>query len=208
MGIARDVRDSISDQGNRPLIYLPFDQHYRSGMQLVARCSGDPSSLLGRLTRLVHEVDGNVEVQVTKTIADSVDLMFFPLRMSAAILVVCGLFGLFLALVGLYGVVSYSVANRTREIGIRAALGARKNDLIRMVIAEASRVFLIGSALGLLLTFAARPVISRLTFDLTTLDPLTFVGIPVLIGVIVLVACYIPARRASRVDPMEALREL
>ncbi|MBZ5495233.1 MAG: ABC transporter permease [Acidobacteriia bacterium] len=208
VGVAGDVRDSISDQRNMSIIYLPFDQNYHSGMQLVARCSADPSTLLGPLTSLVHEVDGNVEVQVAKTMADSVALMFFPLRMSAAILIVCGLLGLFLALVGLYGVVSFSVANRTREIGIRAALGARKNDLIRMVIAEALRVLLIGSALGLLLIFAARPLIARLTFDLTTLDPLTFIGIPLLIGMIVLLACYIPARRAARVDPMDALREL
>jgi predicted permease len=208
VGVAGDVRDSISDQRNMTIVYLPFDQNYHFGMQLVARCSRDPSSMLGPLSKLVHEVDGNVEVQVAKTMADSVALMFFPLRMSAAILMVCGLFGLFLAMVGLYGVVSFSVANRTREIGIRAALGARKNDLIRMVISEALRVFLIGSALGLLLIFAARPFISRLTFDLTTLDPLTFVGIPLLIGMIVLLACYIPARRAARVDPMVALREL
>lgn len=130
------------------------------------------------------------------------------MRMSAAILVVCGLFGLFLAMVGLYGVVSFSVANRAHEIGIRAALGAQRNDLIGMVFAEASWVILIGSVLGLLLAFAARPFIARLAFDLTTLDPLTFAGIPVLMGMTVLLACYIPARRAARADPMAALREL
>ena len=107
-----------------------------------------------------------------------------------------------------FRVMAYAVAQRTREIGIRGALGAQKTDIIKMVVGEALMVIVIGSALGLLLALAARPIISRLAFGLLTLDPFTFIGIPLLIGVIVLLACYIPARRASRVDPMVALREL
>jgi len=117
-----------------------------------------------------------------------------------------GALALLLAAIGIYGVVSYSVAQRTREIGLRRALGAKESDVLRLVLGEGSFVILIGLALGLLLAFAATRMIAGFLYGVAPTDPLTYVGVPLLLGLIALVACYIPARRATKVDPLVALR--
>ncbi len=113
---------------------------------------------------------------------------------------------LILTIVGLYGVMSYSVAQRTNEIGIRMALGAQAYDVLKLVVGQGLKLVLLGLAIGLVGAFALMRVISSLLFGVTTKDPLTFAAVAVLLGLVALLACYIPARRAARVDPMEALR--
>ena len=128
--------------------------------------------------------------------------------MAAAMLAVSGLIGLLLASVGIYGVVSYSVAQRFKEIGIRVALGARKNHIVKLVIGEGIKVAIVGSVLGLLLAIAATRITSHFVVPLPAIDWMTVISVPLFLGAVILLACYIPARRAARVDPMVALREL
>jgi predicted permease len=207
VGVVKDVRGAL-DRTQNPFIYLPFEQQYAAGMQLVARSAGNPAPLAERLRTLAYEVDQNVAAVESKTVAENVGLSIYLLRTAAAVLAVCGGFGLLLATVGLYGVVSYSVAQRTREIGLRAALGARSADIIRMVIGEGLKVSMVGTVFGILLALAAKKYIMRFSLGLVTFDAAAFVGIPLLLGAVVLLACYLPARRAARVDPLTALREL
>jgi ABC-type antimicrobial peptide transport system permease subunit len=208
VGVVRDVRTSFSNTRPLPFIYLPMEQHYSSGMKLVVRTSGNPSQMVERLRRLVYEVDERVGIEERKTMAEHMAFTLFPLRIATALAAMCGLVALLLAVAGLYGVVSYSVAQRTREIGIRTALGANRRAIIRMVLREGFTVILIGSALGLLLAIAARRVIGRISLGVVSFDPVSLVVIPVFLGAVVLLACYVPARRAARIAPMDALREL
>src|SRR2546423_851713 len=141
-----------------------------------------------------------------KTLRDQLDLSLFPSRVAAWTLGGFGVLALLLAAIGIYGVVSYSVAQRTREIGVRMALGAMENDVLRLVLGEGLLVIAVGLALGLLLAVAATRVIAGFLYGVGATDPLTFVGVPLLLGFIALVASYIPARRATKVDPLVALR--
>lgn len=134
------------------------------------------------------------------------DLSLFPSRVAAWTLGGFGVLALLLAAIGIYGVVSYSVAQRTREIGLRRALGAKESDVLKLVLGEGFFVISIGLALGLLVAFGATRLIAGFLYGVAPTDPLTFVGVPVLLGLIALGACYIPARRATKVDPLVALR--
>jgi len=207
VGIVSDVRTSFSEY-RMPLIYLPMEQDYSSGMHLVARTRGNPAQTVERLRRLVYEVDDNVGILDSKTMAENIALTLFPMRTATVLLSLCGFFGLLLATVGLYGVVSYSVAQRTREIGIRTALGARRGDIIKMVLKEGFKVTLIGSALGILLAIAARRAITLMSVGAVAFDARVIVGMPIFIAGIILLSCYVPAGRAARIDPIKALREL
>jgi ABC-type antimicrobial peptide transport system permease subunit len=208
VGVVKDIRAAPLSRTQFPYVYVLFGQRYSSRMVLVVRCTGNPSAFADRMKDLVYQIDENVAAVETKTLAENVGFIPYLLRIAAAFLAVCGVFGLLLATVGLYGVVSYSVAQRTREIGIRTALGAQRMDVIKMVISEGFKVTLIATILGLLAGMAAKRYIQTFSLGRVTLDPFVFVTVPVILGAVVLLACYIPARRAARTDPMSALREL
>jgi putative ABC transport system permease protein len=129
-----------------------------------------------------------------------------PYRMQAVLVSVCGLLALVLASIGLYGVLSYSVSQRTREIGIRVALGARRRDVLRLVIGQGMKLVMVGMAVGLLGALAVTRVLKSMLFGVSATDPLTFLVIASLLTFVALLSCWIPARRATRVDPIEALR--
>jgi ABC-type antimicrobial peptide transport system permease subunit len=170
------------------------------------RTSGDPRALTGPVREHLRALDRNLPVADVRTLEEQFDLSLLPARIAAYTLGGFGLLALALAAIGIYGVVSYTVAQRTREIGVRMALGAGRADVLRLILGEGLSAVGVGLALGLLLSFALTRVLGGFLYGVTASDPLTFVGVPALLGAIALAAGYLPARRAARVDPMVALR--
>lgn len=206
VGVARDSKYRSLGEPPRPYAYQPVLQSYDPKMTLVVRTKGEPQSVAGAVREQIRALDSKLAVANVKTLRDQLDLSLFPSRVAAWTLGGFGFLALLLAAIGLYGVVSYSVAQRTREIGVRMALGAREKDVLDLVLGEGLFVIGVGLALGLLLAFAATRLIAGFLYGVGATDALTFVGVPLLLGFVALVASYIPARRATKVDPLVALR--
>jgi predicted permease len=206
VGVARDGKYRSLGEAPHPYIYQPLLQSYDPKMTLVVRTTGEPQSVATAVREQIRALDANLPVADVKTLRDQLDLSLFPSRVAAWTLGGFGVLALLLAAIGIYGVVSYSVAQRTREIGVRMALGAKETDVLKLVLGEGLFVIAVGLALGLLLAGASTRVIVGFLYGVGATDPLTFAGVPLLLGLIALVASYIPARRATKVDPLVALR--
>jgi predicted permease len=206
VGIARDGKYRSLGETPHSYVYQPVLQSYDPKMTLVVRTTGDPLALAAAVRESIRTFEPNLPVADISTLADQVNLSLFPSRVAAWVLGGFGALALLLAAIGLYGVVSYSVAQRTREIGVRVALGAKEKDVLRLVLGEGLFVIAVGLAIGLLLAFAATRVVAGFLYGVGPTDPLTFIGVPVLLGGVALVASYVPARRATKVDPLVALR--
>jgi predicted permease len=209
VGIAGDGKYVMLGEDPRAYFYLPLAQQYRSPMTLVVRSASDPRGLAAPVQRLLREMDPDLPVFNIRTMEEHVrDSVFglLPLRIGAAMAGVQGLIGLFLAVMGLYAVVSYAVTRRTREIGVRMALGAQRQDVLRLVVRDGMRLSLIGIVIGLLLAFGVGAVLSRVLYGVTPADAGVLGGVTALLLVVSAIACYLPARRATRVDPLVALR--
>jgi predicted permease len=206
VGVARDGKYRSLGDRPRPYLYRPLFQSYQPRMTLVVRTSGEPTALAGAVRAQLHALDPNLPVAEARTLEEQFDLSLLPARVAAYTLGGFGLLALALAAIGVYGVVSYSVAQRTREIGVRVALGAGARDVLRLVLGEGLSVVGLGLALGLALAFAAARLFAGFLYGVGAADPLTFVFVPALLGAIALAAGYLPARRATKVDPMVALR--
>lgn len=206
VGVARDGKYRSLGESPHPYVYQPVLQSYDPKMTLLVRTTGEPQSVAGAVREQIRTLDANLPVAEVKTLRDQLDLSLFPSRLAAWTLGGFGVLALLLAAIGIYGVVSYSVAQRTREIGVRMALGAKEKDVLGLVLGEGFFVIAIGLAVGLLLAFAATRVIAGFLYGVGATDPLTFAGVPLLLGLIALIASYIPARRATKVDPLVALR--
>ncbi|HEX8187922.1 MAG TPA: ABC transporter permease [Pyrinomonadaceae bacterium] len=206
VGVARDGKYRSLGDRSRPYIYRPLMQSYEPRMTLVVRASGDPRALAGPVREHLRALDRNLPVADVRTLEEQFDLSLLPARVAAYTLGGFGLLALALAAIGIYGVVSYTVARRTREIGVRVALGAGRADVLRLILGEGLSAVGAGLGLGLLLSFALTRVLGGFLYGVTASDPLTFVGVPALLGSVALAAGYLPARRAAKVDPMVALR--
>ena len=154
----------------------------------------------------VHAMDRELPVFNVKTMDEYISASVAAPRFNATLLVIFAAVALILTIVGLYGVMSYSVAQRTNEIGIRMALGAQTGDVLRLIVSQGFKLVLLGLGIGLAAALALMKIISSLLFGVTTKDPFTFGAVAVLLAIIALLACYIPARRATRLDPLRALR--
>lgn len=187
-------------------MYLPLAQNYSPGVTLQVRTGGEPHKAAESLRRAIQSLDGSLAIYNVKTMDESVGLSLFDQRLAATLLSFFGLLALVLAGVGLYGVMNYAVSQRTRELGIRMALGAQKGNIIRLVVGQGLKLTLVGTGIGLVVAFALTRLISRMLYGIGAGDPVTFAGTSLLLLTVAFVASYIPARRATRVNPMVALR--
>jgi predicted permease len=206
VGIAKDGKYNFLGENPQPHIYLSLTQTYEPAVSLQLRASSDPASALGMARREVQEMDRTLPITNVFTFREILRQSLWAPRMGASLLVVFGVLSLVLAVIGIYGVMSYSVNQRTRELGLRMALGADQGDVLKLVVRQGVTLAAVGIVIGLGLSFAATRLIGNLLYDVTARDPLIFAGIPLLLGLAALVACAQPAWRAARVDPTVALR--
>src|SRR5437879_5279261 len=206
VGVVADVVQNSFDREARFVIYVPYAQDPLTNMHLAVRTYGDPSAVVNAIEAQVQGLDREQPVYQVKTLGRLMDDQVTGLRYIAVLMSIFGGLALLLASVGVYGVMSYAVSERTREIGVRIALGARKRDVLALVVGRGMLIALAGVSTGLAGAFALARVLSGLIFGISSTDAPTFAGVALLLTVVTLVASYVPARRATRVDPITALR--
>jgi predicted permease len=208
VGIAKNIKYRDLSEHPLPFLYLPFSQQYESLMTLHVETAVDPTTLAGPVLAEVRRLDAATPVQDVQTMQHFFqEGALFGNRLITQVVTVIGLFGLLLAITGLYGVIAYSVSRRTREIGIRMAIGADPGSVARLVLRQGMKLTAIGGAIGLVLSLLASQVLGSLLVGVSARDPEVYVAVPLLLAAISLLACYIPARRAARIDPLLALRQ-
>lgn len=206
VGVAPDSRQRALERGIRPTLYLPFAQAPRPRMNLLVRVAGAEATLAGPIRRALSEVHPDLALLRLQPLRDLLGLRLLGQRLAASVGGTLGLLGLALAVLGLYGVVAFSVSRRTRELGIRMALGAARGRVLGLVVGEGLWLALVGLAIGLPLAIVVARLLRSLLFGVAPTDPLTFGGVALLLIGCALLGSYLPARRAARVDPMVALR--
>jgi len=206
VGVAKEVKQRRLNEPPQPFLYLPLLQDYRSNMILVARTNLELGAALQAVERVVAALDQNMPIFDVKTLNEHIGVSLFLPRMAATLLSLFGLLALLLAAIGLYGVMSYSVSQRTREIGIRISVGATRRDVLKLIMGQGLILSLVGIVIGLVAALAVTRLIANLLFGVSATDPSTFGLIALLLACVALAACYLPARRATKVDPMIALR--
>jgi predicted permease len=206
IGVVPDGKYNSLGEDPRPALYTPLYRDYTGMVTLVARTRADPRQVLGSLRTIVQELDPSISVYAAKTLKEHMGTSLFPARMAAIALGSFGVLALILAAVGIYGVMSHVVAGRTREIGLRMALGAQLSDVQKLILKQGMFLAGTGSLCGLLLALGGTRMMKSLLYGVSTSDPVTFSSVAFLLAGIAFLACWIPARRASRVEPMTALR--
>jgi putative ABC transport system permease protein len=209
VGVVGNIADSQLDSGDEPALYLPFQQDANSYINYVVRsAAGNPAIALGEVRDALAKIDPQLFPVQPLTMeqiiqqSPSVFLRRFPSYLIGSFAALA----LLLASIGLYGLISYSVSQRTREIGIRVALGAQQSDVMRLVMGEGAKLTAIGVAIGVGAALGLTQLMGSILYGVKAADPLTFIAVAVALAVVALAACYVPARRATRVDPLEALR--
>jgi putative ABC transport system permease protein len=206
IGVVADVRNRALNTEPKPVYYLPESQVPFSELAVVVKTSNDPRALVSSVTREVQGMDSELPVFSVKTMDEYVSSSVAAPRFNTTLLAIFASVALVLTVIGLYGVMSYSVAQRTNEIGIRMALGAQTRDVLRLIVKDGVKIVVIGLLLGMGGALLLTKLLETLLFGVTTRDPLTFLFIAALLSVVAMLACCIPALRATRVDPLEALR--
>ncbi len=206
VGVAGDTKVWTLGEEFQPYVYLARPQATPVGAQIIARGTLPDAQIAGQLRRMIREVDPRLVIMETKTLPEHLSIQLFPPRAAAALLGAFGLLALILATTGLYGSVAFSVSRRTREMGIRMSLGANAGQVVGMVLRGAMSPVAAGILLGWLLSLGLAQVIRGFLYGISALDPVTFLGVPAVLAAVALAAALVPARRASRVDPVRALR--
>ncbi|MCM3870681.1 MAG: ABC transporter permease [Pyrinomonadaceae bacterium] len=210
IGVVGDMKFAGLDAEANPTLYVPMVQNpYPNALRnvfLVARTSGDPKSLVPGIRGRLRSLDKDIPISQVQTMDEIVSASLAQRRLIMSLLVIFAVLAAVLAAVGIYGVMAYIVAQRTQEIGIRMAMGARAFDVMKMVLREGATLAAVGVVIGISAAFALTRVMASLLFGVSAADPITFAGISLLLTFVSLLACYLPARRASRVDPIVALR--
>jgi putative ABC transport system permease protein len=207
VGVVGDVRQSGLAGDVMPQVYSPDLEDMDGAMSFVLRVAGEPAGLIPAVRAVMAEVEPHQALHNVMTMEQRLADTTTSRRLNTALLGGFASVALLLAVVGIYGVMSYAVAQRTREIGMRMALGARPANVMRLVLGQGMRVVLIGAGIGLFGALALARVLRNLLFEVAPTDPATFACVTVLLSAVALLACYIPARRAARIDPMVALRQ-
>ena len=206
VGVVGHVKNYGVDEPSRVEIYLPFLQDSVSSFSLLLRTKGDPASLAAPLRAAVRQADPELPTYAVRTLEEILAERTAQRRLAALLISVFASLALVLAAIGIYGVMSYTVSQRTQEIGVRMALGAERTTILGMVLRQGTSLALLGVGIGLLVAFAIGRVIASMLFETSPGDPPTFSLVPVVLFGVAALACYLPARRATRVDPMVALR--
>jgi predicted permease len=207
VGVARDAKYSSLGEELRPFVYFAIGQSATPAYsaQLLVRTSGDPARLAPAIRAAARDFDPLLPAPTVTTLSAEASSVLLPQRVAALVTGVLGVVGLLLAAVGLYGIVAYLVGQRTREIGVRLALGAGRRDVLRLVVGEGMRPVAVGVAIGLLLALGATRLMMSFLLGVSPLDALTFVGGAAVLTAVALTASYLPARRAAATDPVRAL---
>ncbi|HEU0180063.1 MAG TPA: ABC transporter permease [Blastocatellia bacterium] len=207
VGVAGDVSRFMFDRETQPILYLPNQQIPDRGAYFVVRTSGEPMSAVSAVRAQIAALDDKLPLFEIKSHEQAIADDLAGLRLAAALMAMFGAMALALAAVGVYGVMAYAVSQRTREIGVRLALGARPRDVFRLIVSQSLKLAALGLAIGLPVALALGRLMAGALFGVVALDPLTFVGFTLLLTGAALLAGYLPARRAMKVDPMVALRQ-
>ena len=206
VGVVNDTKEAGLDAPTRPEIYVPFSQRPRAAMTLIAHTAAGPEQLADAMRAAVQAVDPKQPVYRVSTMEHFFSAQVAVPRATMFLLGALAVAALILAAVGIYGVMAYAVTQQTHEIGIRMALGATQRDVLRLVVGQGITLTLIGEVVGLAGAFALTRLMTSLLFGVSATDPATFTVIALLLTGVALLACYIPARRATKVDPLVALR--
>jgi putative ABC transport system permease protein len=207
VGVVGDVKNNGLSTEDDSAMYCPLTQEPSNMMTLVLRTEGDPASFVATVRREVNSVDPDLALARIRTMDQLMSQSLGQSRYRGVLLGIFAVIALTLAAVGIYGVIAYAVSRRTREIGIRMALGARKLDIFKMVVGHGMILSLIGVVIGLAASLMLTRYLSSLLYGVSSTDPMTFTSVVLLLITVALSACSIPARRATRVDPINALRQ-
>jgi predicted permease len=208
VGVCGDEKVAALDARTTPVIYFHYGQDPESYMGVLVRTASDPSSMTGAVRSEISAIDRDIPMFSVMTMGQMISnsQSTFMRRYPTYLIGVLAAVALMLAAIGIYGVISYSVTQRTHEIGIRMALGAQKRDIIRLVVGQGLVLMLAGVGVGLAAAFALTRFLSSILFGVSATDTIAFAAVSVILAIVALIACYIPARRAAKVDPMIALR--
>ncbi len=206
VGVVGDLKQHHLEQASRMAVYRPFTQDPWAFLAFVVRTKLEPASAASSVESAIHSVDADEALYNVRSMRDVEAASLSPQRLQIALIGLFAALALVLACMGIYGVMAYSVAQRTREIGVRMALGAQTGNVLGLILGEGLRLAVLGAAIGLAGSFFAARLLSGLLFGVAVSDPFTFAGVTVVLVAVAMLACYIPARRATRVDPLVALR--
>jgi predicted permease len=206
VGVVSDTKYATLTEEPRPVVFLPLGQRHETGVVLYVRATGNPATLVPAVRQAVRGLEPNLPLAELRTLGETISASTWAARMGVVLLSAFAALALALAAIGVYGVTSFQVAQRTREIGVRMALGARGADVLRMVLGGGMRLVALGVALGLMLALAAGRSLESLLYGVSGSDPVTLAAVPVVLGAVAFVACLVAARRATKLDPLAALR--
>jgi putative ABC transport system permease protein len=206
VGIVADVKLAGLEAPSEPAYYVPASQTPLHDMMILVRTTTDPLSIAGAVRQAVLSIDPNQPISEISTLATVVDNSMAQRRLNMLLMGMFGGLAMLLSAVGLYGLLSHAVTQRTKEMGIRIALGAQVGDVLKLVLKQGMMLALIGQVIGLVAAYALTRLIRSLLFGVTPNDALTYMAVVGVLTIVALLACYIPARRATKVDPLIALR--
>jgi putative ABC transport system permease protein len=207
VGVVGDIRDASLEAHPAPTMYVPYDQDPFSGMWVVARTAGDPGALAATVRQTVQGIDRTLPAFAMTPLATVVSESVAQRRFSMLLLGVFAFIALFLAAVGLYGVVAYTVSQRTQEIGLRVAIGAQRGDVLRLVVGGGMALAVAGVGIGVACALGLSRLVATMLYEVTPFDPVSYAATALGLLAVAALACYVPARRAMRVDPIVALRQ-